>query len=476
LILRYFILFLGISLLPGLVSAETLTEKYKPVAQKLIDAALKDDDGYDKLAWLCYRIGNRLGGSPALDEAVKWSAETMRKDGLSNVTVQPAKVPKWVRGRESATLVAPMQKELHMLGLGMSIGTPPEGITAAVVAVNSFDELDKLGAEKVKGRIVLYNVPYVSYGQTVMYRSAGASRAAAHGAVAALVRSVTPLAMQQPHTGSMSYDPAQPKIPAAALSVEDTLMLARLAQSGEVRVRLKMEARQEADADSANVFGEILGSEKPEEVVVLGGHLDSWDVGQGAQDDGSGIIASLQAVALMKKLGLQPRRTVRVVFWTNEENGTRGGQAYRAALGDRLSTHVAAIEMDGGAEQPVGFGYGGGAGGGRRRGAAAAVAPTFTPAEEKSAELLKQIAALLEPVGANQILPGGGGADIGAMTRDGVPGLGLRTVGTHYFDWHHTETDTLDKVNKDDFRKNIAALAVMAYVLADMPETLAGSR
>ncbi len=464
-------------LLPALLGAQTLTDQYRPVAKKLIDAAMADDEGYEKLAWLCYRIGNRLAGSPGLGKAIEWSADTMRKDGLSNVTIQPAKVPKWIRGRESAVLLGPVRGDLHMLGLGMSVGTPAEGITAEVVAVSSFDELTNLGADKVKGKIVLYNVPYAGYGQTVMYRSAGASRAAALGAVAALVRSVTSLAMQQPHTGSLNYDPAQQKIPAAALSVEDAVMLAKLAQSGPVKVQLKMEARTEPDADSANVFAEIPGREKPEEIVVLGGHIDSWDVGQGAQDDGSGVIASLQAVALMKKLGLQPRRTVRVVFWTNEENGLRGGNAYRAALGDKIKTHVAAIEMDGGAEQPLGFGYGA-AGGARRRtpGAPAPAGPTLSPEETKSMELLKQIAALLEPVGANQIFPGGGGADIGPLTRDGVPGLGLRTVGTHYFDWHHTDADTFDKVDKNDFRKNIATLAVMAYVLADMPDTLAGSR
>jgi len=223
-------------------------------------------------------------------------------------------------------------------------------------------------------------------------------------------------------------------------------------------------------------MGEIPGREHPEEIVVLGGHVDSWDVGRGAQDDGSGIIASLQAVALIKKLGLQPRRTIRVVFWVNEENGGRGGEAYRTWVGDAVKNHVAAIEMDGGAEAPVGFGYGaGGFGGGRGRGGRGGRAGS-NQGTQSSMAMLKQIGSLLMRINAGEISAGGGGSDIGPLTRDGVPALGERSVGLHYFDWHHTETDTLDKVDRDDFRKSVAALAVMSYVLADMPEKLAGSR
>jgi len=436
--------------------AEDLTGHYREAADKLIDAALADTEGYDRLAYLCYRIGNRLSGSPALERAIAWSAEQMKAAGLSNVRIIPAKVPHWVRGEESARLVAPLEKPLHMLGLGMSVGTAPEGITAEVVAVSDFTELDRLGADRVRGKIVLYNETYHGYGPTVMYRRNGASRAAALGAVAALVRSVTPLAMQIPHTGEMRYDDAQPRIPAAAVSPEDAMMMARLCADGvTVKVHLQMSAHMEPDADSGDVVGEIPGKEHPEEVVVIGGHIDSWDVGQGAQDDGASIIACLQAVALMKKLGLEPRRTIRVAFWVNEENGGRGGEAYRAWIGDQIKNQVAAIEMDGGAESPVGFG--------------AAV-------DKASIDMLRQVGRLMERVGAGEIGGGGGGADIEPLMRDGVPGMAERTVGTHYFDWHHTETDTLDKVNPDDFRKNLAAMAVMGYVLADMPGRLVSAR
>ncbi len=251
--------------------AEGLTEHYRETAGKLIDAALADTEGYDRLAYLCYRIGNRLSGSPALERAIAWSAEQMKAAGLSNVRIIPAKVPHWVRGEESARMVAPLDKPLHMLGLGMSVGTPPEGITAEVVAVSDFSELDALGADKVRGKIVLYNETYHGYGPTVMYRRSGAPRAAALGAVAALVRSVTPLAMQIPHTGEMRYEDAQPRIPAAAVSPEDAMMMARLCADGvPVRVHLQMSARMEPDADSGDVIGEIPGKELPEEGSTCG--------------------------------------------------------------------------------------------------------------------------------------------------------------------------------------------------------------
>jgi Zn-dependent M28 family amino/carboxypeptidase len=244
-----------------------------------------------------------------------------------------------------------------------------------------------------------------------------------------------------------------------------------------------MEAHQEADADSHNVIGEIRGSDKPNEVVVLGGHIDSWDIGQGANDDGSGIIAAFQAVALIRKLGLHPKRTIRVVFWVNEENGGAGGRAYRAMLCDDVKNHVAAIEMDGGAEKPVGFGFGGpGAGGGRGRrqapGSTTPASPALTPAVISPAAFQRavEIGQLLQSIDAGKMSPGGGGSDISPLLNAGVPGFGVQTVGTHYFDWHHTDADTFDKIVPLEFRQNIASLAVLSYVLADMPERIADIR
>lgn len=439
---------------------------YRSDANKLIDAALADKAGLDRFEYLCYRIGNRLSGSASLDRTIAWSADEMKKAGLANVQTIPVKVPHWVRGRESAEMLEPLQKPLFILGLGDSIGTPPGGITADVVAVSNFDELQKLGRAGVAGKIVLYDAPFVTYDQTVVYRTEGASRAARLGAVAALVRSVTPRSLRDPHTGALGYLPADPKIPSAAVSIEDAMWIHGLTRMGErVRVHLAMEAHMEPDADSADVVGEIVGREKPDEVVTVGGHIDSWDVGQGAHDDGGGVMAALEAAALIRKLGLQPRRTIRVVFWTNEENGGRGGVAYREWTNARGNKNIAAIEMDGGAEKPIGFDVGVGQVGprGPQRGAGrGTVSPEFM-------QRAVAVGSLLRRIDAAQIVPGEGEADIEPLMAQGVPGFGLRTVNAHYFDYHHTQADTFDKIAPDDFRRCTAAMAVMTYVLADLP-------
>ena len=435
--------------------AATLADQYRETATKLIDASLIDQGGMEKLSYLCDRIGNRLSGSPGLEKAIAWAAAQMKADGLVNVATPAVKVPHWVRGTESAVILEPVARPLTMLGLGGSVATPKKGVTAEVVPVSSFEELDKKGREIVQGKIVLFNVPYEGYGRTVQYRASGPSRAALLGAVAVLVRSVTPISLQSPHTGALEYNPGAPRIPAAAVTIEDATLIQRLTDAGNtVKVHLEMEAQMLPDADSANVIGEIPGSEKPEEVVVIGGHIDSWDVGAGAQDDGSGIITTLEAAHLIVKLGLHPRRTLRVVFWTNEENGGAGGLAYREWVGDQVGNHVAAIEMDGGAEKPTGFGISG-------RGDS-----------QTMLGKVRDIGKLLERIDAGSIQSGGGGADIAPLMKDGVPGLAVRTVGTHYFDWHHSRADTADKIKPEDLRANIAAMAVMAFILADMPDTL----
>jgi hypothetical protein len=453
----------------GLNAADkTLPDKYGEIAARLREAALHDDAGMARLEYLCDRIGNRLGGSKGLEQAVQWSAEEMRKVGLQNVQFIPVKVPHWVRGRESLQMLTPVERPLPLLGLGGSVATPKEGLTADAVVVESFEELEALGEQNIKGRIVIYNQPFKGYGQTVVYRSSGASRAAKLGAVAVLVRSITGRSLSTPHTGALRYESGVPQIPAAAIAPEHAALFGRLAKHRQpIRLTLSMEAKTLSPADSANIIGEIPGSEKPEEVVVLGGHIDSWDVGQGAQDDGSGVMAALAAVALIKQLGLTPRRTIRVAFWTNEENGLAGGNEYRDWLGSKVKDHVAAIEMDGGAETPLGFGVG--IGGRTPPGASANKGPEIS---EGAMKKLEEVGAILNIVGAGKMTRGGGGADIGPIMALGVPGFGLRTTGEHYNDWHHTEADTFDKVNAEDFRKNVAALAILSYVLADIPERL----
>ena len=446
-----------------ILAQASLTETYRATADRILQAAMADEEGFEKLAYLTTSIGHRLAGSPSLERAIGWAYEEMRKEGLDNVRKLEVQVPHWVRGRERARVLAPVEKEVSILGLGLSVETPGGSLTAPVVAVRSFEGLAALGREAVQGKIVLYAVPWMGYGETVRYRASGASRAADLGAVAALVRSATGRSLYTPHTGALRYDDGSARIPAAAVTVEDAEWMARLIESGqEVRVELSMEARMLPDVESFNVVAEIEGREKPDEVVVMGGHFDSWDVGQGAHDDGAACIAAWQALTVIRTLGLTPRRTLRVVLWTNEENGLRGARAYRDWLGDGVSSHVAAVEMDGGAERPVGFGLG------------LRADQKDAPDElyDEALATLAQIGALLSGIEASEVTRGGGGADIGPLMADGVPGLALRTVAEHYFDWHHTEADTFDKVEPDNFRRAMALLAVMGFVLADMPGTL----
>ena len=457
------LLLLSTGLAAPCAAEDTLADDYREAAGRILGAALVDEEGWSKLEHLTTVIGHRLSGSSGLERAIEWAENTMKKEGLQ-VRLEPVQVPHWVRGDEWVEVDRPTRRRLAMLGLGGSVGTPPEGVEAEAVVVTGFDELAALPDEAVRGKIVVYAVEWEGYGRTVAYRSGGASRAAAKGAVAALVRSATGNSLYTPHTGAMRYAESDPKIPAAAITPEDAQWFLRMREAGEsVRVKLYMEAETLPDALSYNVIAEIPGREKPEEVVVMGGHYDSWDVGEGAHDDGAACIAAWQALKIVRDLGLTPRRTLRVVLWTNEENGIEGGRAYREGLGDDVDSHVAAIEMDGGNEKPVGFGFS----------LPGHAMDGSDPAYEAAFEKLVAIGSLLQTVEAGTITRGGGGADIGPLMRDGVPGMGLRTVGEHYFDWHHTHADTLDKVEPRDFRVAVGMLGVMGYVLADMEGTLA---
>lgn len=436
---------------PATAVQQAAVAAQRAAADQLIDAALADTAGWQRLTDLVDRFGHRFSGSESLEQAIDWILVEMERDGLENVRGEPVMVPHWVRGAESVTLVEPRTQSLPMLGLGGSIGTPPEGITAEVLVVGSFDELTERAAE-ARGKIVLFDAPFTTYGETVRYRTQGAIAAARAGAVASLIRSVASYSMRTPHTGTMSYNDSVPRIPHAALSVEDAMMLHRMQERGErIVVTLKMEAQTLPDVESRNVIAELRGREFPDEVVVFGGHIDSWDVGQGAMDDAGGVVAAWEAVRLMKELGLRPRRTIRVVGWTNEENGTRGGTGYRDAHRDELDQHVLAIESDGGVFKPLGYG--------------------FTGSDEAFA-IITEIGKLLDRIDAGEITRGGGGADIGPIMQLGVPGMGLRVDGTRYFWFHHSEADTIDKLDMREFMECIASLAVMAYVTAELPEPL----
>ena len=427
---------------------ETVAAPYRATADRIIAAALADSGAYARLAELTDRFGNRFSGTENLERALDWILAEMERDGLANVRGEPAMVPVWVRGEESAELLAPRPTTLPMLGLGGSVGTPDGGITAEVLVVNGFDDLEARAAD-ARGKIVLFDVPFTNYGETVQYRGRGAVAAARHGAVASLIRSVTPYSQRTPHTGAMNYADSVTKIPHAAITVEDAMMLHRMQDRGErIVVRLRMSAHTLPDRESRNVIGELVGSERPDEVVVMGGHIDSWDVGQGAMDDGGGVVAAWEALRVLKRLGLTPRRTIRVVGWTNEENGLRGGTAYRDAHRDALSRHVLAIESDAGVFAPEGFGFTG---------------------SDAAFAIVQQVGTLLEGIGTGRITRGGGGADIGPIMREGVPGMGLDVDGTRYFWYHHTDADTIDKLDPREMGLCVAAMAVMAYVVADLP-------
>ncbi len=431
--------------------ADAITTQYTDAANRLIQAAVADSAAYKRLGELVDRFGHRFSGSESLERALDWILDEMRGDGLENVRGEPVMVPRWVRGTESAALVEPRAMPLSMLGLGGSIATPPGGIEAEVLVVRSFEELEARAAD-ARGRIVLFDVPFTNYGETVAYRREGAIAAARAGAVASLIRSVASGSMRSPHTGSMRYEEGVPQIPHAALSVEDAAMIGRMDDRGQrVVVRLEMRAQTLPDSESRNVIAELTGSEFPEQVVVMGGHIDSWDVGQGAMDDGGGSVAAWEALRLIREAGLRPKRTIRVVLWTNEENGLRGGNAYRDAHLDALDDHVLAIESDAGVFAPRGFGFTG---------------------SNAAFDLVRRVGRLLEPIGASSITRGGGGADIGPIMERGVPGMGLQVDGTRYFWYHHSEADTLDKLDPIEMAHCVAAMAIMAYVVADLPEPL----
>lgn len=447
-------------LLLALIPATALAGRKKAapdpdqVAAQLLGAALHSDEAYEELRWLTTHVGHRLSGSPQLDLAIAWGEREMAADGLS-VSLEPVDVPRWVRGHQHAEVTGPHARHLEILTLGGSDPTPEGGITAEVLVVGSFEELNERAAEAV-GKIVVYDVPFTSYGETVQHRTRGAVEAARVGGVAALVRSVTPVSLSTPHTGAMHYDDEVPKIPAAAITLEAASWLHRLQEDGTAAtVHLELGPEDHGLAPSNNVVGELRGRSLPDEVIVLGCHLDSWDVGEGAQDDGAGCVTVMQAGALLASLPVGPRRTVRVVLFTNEENGLGGGRAYAEAhKGERI---FAAVEDDTGAGIPTGFRLDVREAGERHEARTAAVQAHFS-----------QWLPWLAPVGAAELTPGYSGADIGGLVRNGAVGLGLSHDMTGYWPVHHTEADTFDKIDPAAVKKNVAAMAIMAWILAEM--------
>lgn len=436
--------------------------------ERIRDNGVRDDWAYRRLADLCDKIGPRLSGSRQAEAAVEQIAAALRAAGLT-VTLQPVKVPHWVRGEEQADLIeypgrpAGVVQHLHLTTLGGSVATPANGISAQVLVVHSFDELSAHEAD-ARGKIVVFDVPFneilaqngrsgTAYGQGVSYRTHGASAAARAGATAALVRTVGGADYRLPHTGVMEYDPMLPKIPTAALSAEDAMWITRLAAEGPVTLRLKLLPQTLPEVESHNVIADWVGRERPDEVVIVSGHLDSWDPAQGAIDDGAGVASAMGAVHLLQTLGLHARRTIRFVGWMSEENGSAGGQAYFNLNSAALERQIAAIESDNGAGRPLGV-------------------SAHVPAE--ALVQFKPLMAALSPLGATMLdrREEAGGSDIEYLDAGGVPTLAPIVDTRTYFDYHHSAADTLDKIDPDNIRRQVALMAMMAYFVADMPEAL----
>ena len=450
----------------ALAAASTLLAAEEPMAEtsrKIITTELSSSHAYDTLEYLCDDIGPRLSGSAGAAAAVEWATRTLRSWGLT-VQNEPVTVTHWVRGMEYGYLPSHMNQKIVLTALGGSVATPSEGVEADVVEVGGYEELAALGAEKVRGRIVLFNNPFdmdlvrsgrafEAYRKGVVFRGGGASHAAELGAVAVLVRSVASASLRTPHTGSLRYDEKQPKIPAAAVSTEDADLIHRLLAKGErVRMHLVLTPQTLAPVVSANVIAEIRGRERPNEIVVIGGHLDSWDLATGAIDDGAGAAMAMETLRLLHVLKIVPRRTIRAVLFMNEENGGAGGKKYAEDHKLELGDHVGAIESDSGGAAPLGF---------------------HTTLSGDAFDTLHRRLQSLRQIGAGLLDSRSEvGSDITPLTQAGVPGFGLQPDSTHYFDLHHSPADTLDKIDPKELAQDAAAMAVLAYQLAEQPERL----
>jgi Zn-dependent M28 family amino/carboxypeptidase len=435
-------------------AAEPLTDAALAEARALRERALADDTAYELTRSLTTEVGPRLAGSPGDARAVEWSVAKLKALGFSNVRAEPVTVSRWVRGEARAEIIAPWPQALAVAALGGSIATPAEGIEADVVPVSSLDDLKAQPRERIAGRIVFFTARMErsrdgsGYGKTVPPRSTGAAEAAKLGAVAMVMRPAGTSSSRTPHTGAQRYADGIPPIPAFALSNPDADMIEQQLASGQpVRLRLTNTSRWDGEAQSANVIGEIPGRSHKDEVIVLGAHLDSWDLGTGAHDDATGVGIITAAAKLVAEAKPRPKRTIRVVFYANEEFGLSGAKAYAAAYKDQVDKHVLGLESDLGAFQPYGL--------------AARVAPDKLP-------LVRTIQSVLEPLGVAYLgTEASGGADVGQLRPLGMPVLDVKTDAEPYFDLHHTANDTFDKVDPQLVRLNVAAFAVIAYLAAE---------
>jgi len=435
-------------------SALTAQDSHKATAEKLKNGGLKSLGAYTLLQDLT-SIGSRLSGSRGYEKAVVWGKKKLEEAECDSVWLEPAIIPHWVRGKvEKASMYVGKKKEpLAICALGGSIGTPKKGLRAEVIEVTSFEELRGLG-EKVKGKIVLFNRPFdgtkvavgEAYGGAVEQRTNGAIEAAKVGAVAALVRSMTNAIDNVPHTGMMRYNDSIPKIPAAAISTRDANRLSEILKKGQdIAVELLLDCKTLPDVQSYNVIGQITGSENPSEIILIGAHLDSWDKGTGAHDDGAGVVHCIETVRLFHTLNLKPKRTIRAVLFANEENGLRGAKAYAEREQNKIDKHIAAIESDYGGMQPKGF---------------------SVRADSVTFEKVLRYADILSVSAASQFRKGGGGTDVNELAKYGTVCFGLNPDSQRYFDYHHSDHDTIDKVHPRELELGAISIAILSWALA----------
>lgn len=423
--------------------------------RKIYDEILTNGECYKTLTYLCKTIGPRLSGSAGAAKAVQYTKKVMEDYGFQKVFLQDVMVPHWVRGAKEEAYIenGKTKTKVPIAALGGSVATPALGVKAEVIEVKTFDELKALGEAKVKGKIVLFNRPmdpkkidtFEAYGGAVGQRGNGASEAAKYGAVGAIVRSMTTLQDDNPHTGGMRYAPGIPMIPTAAISTNGANLLSKLIKENpKLKFYFKQNCETLADAPSHNVVGEIRGTEKPDEIIVIGGHLDSWDLAEGAHDDGSGCVQAIEVLRAMNALGIKPKRTIRAVMFMNEENGLRGGTKYADLAKQNNEKHIAALESDDGGFTPRAFGMVG------------------TIAQIAKVEVYKK---LLSPYGIAEIGRGAGGADIGPLGNSGTLLIGFKPDSQRYFDYHHAQNDRLEAVNERELQLGAASMAALVYLI-----------
>lgn len=450
----------------GTPAVRSLSPQTVNELKQLQQAALNSDYAYRQVAHLANNIGPRLSGSAQAAKAVEYVSAELKKLGCE-VTLHKVMVPHWVRGEETASLVqypgqaANTSQKIVLCALGASVATPPEGLTAEVLVAKTFEELNGLDRQNVAGKIVLFDYPFDkqmaaegrggdAYGQAVEYRSEGPIAAARLGAVACLIRSVGGAEYRLPHTGQTKYADGIPKIPAAAVTPEDAELIAYLVKEGPVRLKLVLTPQTLPEVESHNVIGDIKGSEHPEKIVIVSGHLDSWDLGTGAIDDAAGVAVSMEVANLISKLKLRPKRTIRVVAWMNEENGSAGSKQYSTDYSKDFGNHFAAIETDGGAGHPLGL---------------------YMKAGQEAKTLLAPVAAILQSSGAGILtFTDHSGADLDPLDKAGVPTFLPIQDSRFYFNYHHTAADTLDKIVPKELAENSAVVAVSAYALANLEQ------